>query len=93
MKLLAQQVLIGIGEIQREKSLLTVFVKMKNHHQGIGKKLIQDIEKTAVNMGCNELVIPASAYACEFYRKLGFNYIDDKKIQNEDKGYILVKKY
>lgn len=73
--------------------LLTVFVKMKNHHQGIGKKLIQDIEKIAVNMGCNELVIPASAYACEFYRKLGFDYIDGKKIQNEDKGYILVKKY
>ena len=73
--------------------LLTVFVKMENHHQGIGKKLIQSIEKVAVNIGCKELVILASVYACEFYRKFGFDYLDGKKIQNGDKEYILVKKY
>lgn len=82
------------GDITGEKYiLLTVFVKISNHHQGIGKKLIQNIEKIAVNIGCKELVIPASVYACEFYRKFGFDYIDGKKIQNEDKEYILVKKY
>lgn len=82
------------GDITGEKYiLLTVFVKIKNHHQGIGKKLIQNIEEIAVNIGCKELVIPASVYACEFYRKFGFDYIDGKKIQNEDKEYILVKKY
>jgi len=73
--------------------LLTVFVKIKNHHQGIGKKLIENIEDIAVNIGCKELVIPASVYACEFYRKFGFDYLDGKKIQNEDKEYILTKKY
>ena len=73
--------------------LLTVFVKIRNHHQGIGKKLIQNIEEIAVNLGCKELIIPASVYACEFYRKYGFDYLDGKKIQNEDKEYILVKKY
>lgn len=82
------------GDITGEKYiLLTVFVKINNHHQGIGKNLIQNIEKIAVNIGCKELLIPASVYACEFYRKFGFDYIDGKRIQNEDKEYILVKKY
>ena len=82
------------GDTTGEKYiLLTVFVKIENHHQGIGKKLIQNIEEIAVNLGCKELIIPASVYACEFYRKYGFYYLDGKKIQNEDKEYILVKKY
>ena len=82
------------GDTTGEKYiLLTVFVKIENHHQGIGKKLIQNIEEIAVNLGCKELIIPASVYACEFYRKYGFDYLDGKKIQNEDKEYILVKKY
>lgn len=66
---------------------------MQNHNQGIGKKLIENIEDLAINIGCKELVIPASVYACEFYRKFGFDYLDGKKIQNEDKEYILIKKY
>ena len=82
------------GDTTGEKYiLLTVFVKIENHHQGIGKKLIQNIEEIAVNLGCKELIITASVYACEFYRKYGFDYLDGKKIQNEDKEYILVKKY
>ena len=72
---------------------MLIFVKIKNHRQGIGKELIESIEKIAVNVGCKELVIPSSVYACEFYRKFGFDYLDGKKIQNEDKEYILTKKY
>ncbi len=73
--------------------ILTVFVKMQNHHQGIGRKLIAKIEDIAINIGCKELVIPSSVYACGFYRKFGFDYLDGKKIQNEDKEYILIKRY
>ena len=73
--------------------LQTVFVKIEEHHQGIGKKLMKNIEDIAINIGCKELVIPASIYACEFYRKLGFNYLNDKKTLNEDKEYILIKRF
>lgn len=73
--------------------ILTVFVKIKNHHQGIGKELIKRIEEIAVDIGCKELVIPASVYACEFYRKFGFDFLGGQKIQNEDREYMLVKKY
>ena len=71
--------------------ILTVFVKMENHHQGIGKMLIQEIEKYAKSIGVKELVIPASIYGCEFYRKLGYDYLDGKKELNEDREYMLVK--
>lgn len=80
-------------ETGKKYIILTVFVKMQNHHQGIGRKLIENIEDTATSIGCKELIIPSSVYACEFYRKFGFDYLDGKKIQNEDKEYILIKKY
>ena len=80
-------------ETGKKYIILTVFVKIENHNQGIGKKLIKKIEDIANTIGCKELVILSSVYACEFYRKFGFDYIDGKKIQNEDKEYTLVKKY
>ena len=80
-------------ETGKKYIVLTVFVKIQNHNQGIGKKLIEKIEQIAINIGCKELMILASVYACEFYRKFGFDYLDGKKVQNEDKEYILVKKY
>ncbi len=80
-------------ETGKKYIILTVFVKIQKHHQGIGRKLIENIEDIAMNIGCRELVIHASVYASEFYRKFGFDYLDGKKIQNEDKEYILTKKY
>lgn len=71
--------------------ILTVFVRIENHHQGIGKMLIQKIEEYAIENSIEEIIIPASVYACEFYRKLGYDYLDGKKEQNEDKEYMLVK--
>ena len=73
--------------------VLTVFVKLQNHHQGIGKILMEAIENYAISIGVEELIIPASVYACEFYRKLGFDYLDGIKKQNEEKEYMLVKRY
>ncbi len=71
--------------------ILTVFVNIAHHKQGIGKMLIQKIEKFAKEMEFKKLVIPASITACEFYHKLGYEYKDDKKELNEDKMYIMEK--
>ncbi len=47
--------------------------------------MIKELEKIALNLEAKEIVIPSSIYACDFYRKLGFEYeyLDGKKIQNE----------
>ena len=78
-------------ETDRKYIILTVFVKMENHRQGIGKMLIQEIEKYSKSIDVKELIIPASIYGCEFYRKLGYDYLDGKKEMNDDREYMLVK--
>ena len=71
--------------------ILTVFIKIENQQQGIGKLLIKEIEKYASQIGAKELIIPASVYGCEFYRKLGYEFYHGIKTQNEDGEYILSK--
>lgn len=71
--------------------ILTVFVDIAHHKQGIGKMLIQKIEEFAKEMKFKKLVIPASITACEFYHKLGYEYANGKKELNEDKMYIMEK--
>lgn len=87
---------IGINKLRGDETgskyiILTLFVKMEKHNQGIGTMLIKKIEEYAKSVGAKELYIPASIYGCEFYRKLGYNYLDGKKEVNEDKEYTLVK--
>lgn len=93
------EIVVGTASIDRFRGdntgtkyiILTVFVRKENHKQGIGKALIKEIEKYAIKLGVRELIVPASVYGCEFYRKLGYDYLEGKKEQNEDKEYMLVK--
>ena len=71
--------------------ILTVFVDIAHHKQGIGKMLIQKIEEFAEEMKFKKLVIPASITACEFYHKLGYEYKDGKKELNGYRMYIMEK--
>ena len=78
-------------ETGKKYIILTLFVKLEKHNQGIGTMLIKKIEEYAKTINAKEVYIPASIYGCEFYHKLGYDYLDGKKEQNEDKEYILVK--
>lgn len=71
--------------------ILTVFTKIENQHQGIGKMLIKEIEKYALQIGAKELIIPASIYGCEFYKKLGYYFYNGITKQNKDGEYVLAK--
>lgn len=71
--------------------ILTVFVDISHHGQGIGRMLLEKIEEFAIEMKFKKIVIPASITACEFYHKLGYEYKDGKKELNEDKMYIMEK--
>ena len=96
---LKDNIVVGTASIDRLRGdetgkkyiILTVFVRLENHHQGIGKILIEKIEEYASTLDIEELFIPSSIYACEFYRKLGYDYLNNKKEQNEEKEYMLVK--
>lgn len=71
--------------------ILTVFVDINHQKQGIGKMLIQEIEKYAYEIKAKKLVIPSSITGCEFYHKLGYEYKDGKKELNKDQMYIMEK--
>lgn len=74
-----------------EYYILTVFVDIAHHKQGIGKMLIGEIEKFANSIHAKKLVIPASITGCEFYHKLGYEYANGKKELNENQMYIMEK--
>ena len=65
---------------------------LENQHQGVGTKLIEEIEKYACEIGAKELIIPASIYGCEFYKKMGYDYYNGIKELNKDGEYVLSKK-
>lgn len=89
-----------VGTVSLDKSwysddgeyyILTVFVDVNYHKLGIGKMLIRKIEEYAKEVKAKRLVIPASIFGCEFYRKLGYEYVNGEKVLNEEKMYMLEK--
>jgi len=74
-----------------EYFILTVFVDIAHHKQGIGKMLIRELEKFAKKIPAKRLVIPASVAGCEFYHKIGYKYVDGKKELNEEQMYMMEK--
>ena len=55
------------------------------------QSLLKEIENCASQIGAKELIIPASVYGCEFYRKMGYEFYRGIKTPNEDEDYILSK--
>ena len=72
--------------------ILTVFIDMNSHHQGIGRRLIKSIEEFSEEIDAEELIIPASIHGLEFYKKLGYDYLNGNEELNKDGEYVLSKK-
>ena len=72
--------------------ILTVFIREENQHQGIGRKLLTEVEKYALQIDAKELIIPASVYGYEFYKKLGYNFYNGIDKPNKEGEFILSKK-
>ena len=72
--------IIGCGAIaefwgsKTESILLTIFVLPNYQGKGIGKKIIETLEKDEYFIRANRIEIPASITAIEFYKKMGYGY-------------------
>lgn len=72
--------IIGCGAIgpywgsETESSLFTIFVLPQHQGRGIGRKIVQMLEQDEFALRAKRIEIPASITACEFYRKLGYDY-------------------
>lgn len=72
--------IVGCGAIgsywgsKEESSFFTIFVLPEYQGKGIGKKIIEALESDEYFLRAKRIEIPASITACQFYRKMGYNY-------------------
>ncbi len=70
--------IIGIIAIKNNSHIAMLFVDKEYQKQGIGKKLIR-VAKGEYNLNNEDLTVNSSPYAVEFYKKIGFEKIEDEK--------------
>jgi len=89
---------LGCGAIagyygsKEESILLTIFVLPELHGKGIGREIIRALEDDEYFRRAKRIEIPASITACDFYRKLGYEYKGGVKTVDEG-GCIRLEKY
>ena len=72
--------IIGTGGIAgywgslTESILLTIFVLPEYQKKGVGRKIIETLEKDEYFLRAKRIEIPASLTAVDFYRKMGYDY-------------------
>ena len=92
-----EDIIIGCGAIgpywgkQDESSLFTIFVLPEYQGKGIGRKIIETLESDEFFLRAGRIEVPASITACEFYRKMGYNYKNGINIVDEEQLFRLEK--
>ena len=90
--------IIGCGAIgpywgsETESSLFTIFVLPEHQGRGIGRKIVETLERDEYALRAKRIEIPASITACAFYRKLGYDYKNGVN-QVDDEGLYRQEKY
>lgn len=87
---LVDHVIVGTVSLEAD-TIYTVFVDMRHHHSGIGRKLIDFVERIAVVSGESSLKLPSSITAQKFYEKLGFREMEVVESEQYGKDIIMIK--
>ena len=74
-----------------ESSLFNIFVLPEYQGKGIGKRMIETLEKDEYFLRAKRVEIPASITACEFYKKMGYSYKNGIDKIDEEQLYRLEK--
>ena len=89
--------IVGCGAIgpywgkEDESSLFTIFVHPEWQGKGIGRAIVETLEKDEYGIRANRIEIPASITGLPFYRKLGYDFKDGKDTVDEEQLYRLEK--
>ena len=90
-------VIIGCGAIgpywdkQDESSLFTIFVHPDYQGKGIGKAIIETLEKDEFALRAKRIEIPASITGLPFYQKMGYSFKNGNAEIDEEHLYRLEK--
>lgn len=89
--------IIGCGSIgeywgsKTESSLFSIFVDPDYQNQGIGRKIIETLEKDEYFKRAIRIEIPAAMSAIPFYRKMGYKHKNGELIF--DDGHFALEKF
>ena len=89
--------IIGCGSIgeywgsKTESSLFSIFVDPDYQNQGIGRKIIETLEKDKYFKRAIRIEIPAAMSAIPFYRKMGYEHKNGELIF--DDGHFALEKF
>lgn len=90
--------IVGVGAIssfwgsETESILLTIFVLPELHGKGIGRTIIDTLEKDELFTRAERIEIPASITGVEFYRKFGYDYKNGVR-ELDGEGHIRLEKF
>lgn len=90
--------IVGCGAIgpywdsTKESSLFTIFVLPEYQGRGIGRLIIETLEKDEYFLRAHRIEIPASITAVPFYKKMGYTYKDGNTIPDEE-GLVRLEKF
>ena len=89
--------IIGCGAIgpywgsETESSLFNVFVLPEYQGKGIGRKIIETLERDEYFLRAKRIELSASISAVNFYRKLGYDYKNGIDRPDDEQNYRLEK--
>lgn len=89
--------IVGCGAIgpywgsETESSLFNIFVDPEYQGKGLGRTIIETLEADDYALRAKRIEVPASITACQFYRRLGYDYKDGINALDEDRYYRLEK--
>ncbi len=92
-----KEIIVGCGAIgsywgkEGESSLFNIFVLPEYQGRGIGRKIIETLEKDEFFLSAKRVEIPASITACEFYKKMGYTYKNGIDVVDEEQLFRLEK--
>lgn len=90
-------IIIGCGSIgpfwgkEDESGLFTIFVLPEYQGKGVGRLIIETLEKDEYFLRAKRIEIPSSITACQFYRKFGYEYKNGVAELDDEHLYRLEK--
>ena len=89
--------IVGCGAIgpywgkEDESSLFSIFVHPDCQGKGLGRAIVETLEKDAFALRAKRIEIPASITGLPFYRKMGYTFKDGKAELDGERLYRLEK--
>ena len=75
-----------------ESSLFTIFISPEHQGKGIGRKIIETLEKDEYFLRAKRIEIPASITAVPFYKKMRYSYKNGIN-KADDEGIVRMEKF